>query len=71
MTHSEKKKKLPGKQLDPADKKLRVIKAAIRIGEKGRFQQVEIVFYGNPFKLPVMIRKPELLNVRPLKPVRY
>lgn len=60
---------LPGKPFDPSDENLRIITAAIRIG-KGKFQKVELIFYGNPFKPPVMIRAART-SFRDLVPIDF
>ena len=43
-----------------------LVTAAIKVGGK-KWQKAELMFYGNPFKNLVVLKKP--LSFRPLKPM--
>lgn len=70
MQHPEKKR--PTKKDNPViklDKDISIIKGFFRFGEEGKWQKMEIMFNGNPFRPPILISKPG--QFRPLTPIHY
>lgn len=58
-----------GKKIKTEGKDLIMFSAAMRIGPKGKWQKVELICYGNPFKPPIMVARPG--KFRPLAPMGF